>query len=364
MTILIHHAALTINSISNITHKCTPIKKKSDKFPEPSTSPSLEAGHEAAPPVPKQAAQEPRTATSSSPPTSGQCGPPKPRPQHYKKRKTSYLNKPKVLYVGDSIAHNADFAHIEKESKTRIRTVKAYSSVNDRRAKWPKKNCTDITESALLNTREDDEFNHLVIAAPSVDITNIDTSRVNKNDNVEVYKQNVVSSCQNIFSVAQTALMNYPNLKNVVIMQHAPRYDRADVDPTGLKPELAKFANTIFSQMLYSSDWKEKITIGKHSLECPDDSFEELFVSGKSGWYDGIHLNNRDGKLLYTKSLITIFKHCLPTLHESKTPIYSEGHSSKANYQNIKKKTTKPKYQSNQNIYSVPVNNMFDILGN
>ena len=167
-------------------------KKKSDKFPEPSTLPSLEAGHEAAPPVPKQAAQEPRTATSSSPPTSGQCGPPKPRPQHYKKKKTSYMNKPKVLYIGDSIAHNADFAHIEKESKTRIRTVKAYSSVNDRRAKWPKKNCTDVTQKALLNTREDDEFSHLVVAAPSVDISNIDASKVTVNDNVEVYKQHVV----------------------------------------------------------------------------------------------------------------------------------------------------------------------------
>ena len=164
----------------------------------------------------------------------------------------------------------------------------------------------------MINTREDDEFSHLVIAAPSVDISNIDTSKVTVNDNVEFYKQHVVSSCNNIFAIAQTALTNYPNLNNVVIMQHAPRYDRADVDPTGLKPELAKFANTMFSQMLHSSPWREKITIGEHSLECSDDLFEKMFVNGQSGWYDGIHIHNRQGRNFYTKSLLNIFKHCLP----------------------------------------------------
>ena len=149
-------------------------------------------------------------------------------------------------------------------------------------------------------------------------------------------------------------------------MQHAPRYDRADVDPTGLKSELAKFANTMFSQMLHSSPWREKITIGEHSLECSDDLFEKMFVNGQSGWYDGIHMHNRQGRNFYTKSLLNIFKHCLPTICKNKAPIYSNAHSDspQANYQNMKTKTTKPRYQSSQNIYSVPVNNKFDILGN
>ena len=44
-----------------------------------------------------------------------------------KKKTTPYLEKPKVLYIGDSVAHNANFAHIEKDTKSRI-TVKSYRS--------------------------------------------------------------------------------------------------------------------------------------------------------------------------------------------------------------------------------------------
>ena len=53
---------------------------------------------------------------------------------------TPYLEKPKVLYIGDSVVHNANLAHIEKETKSRITTDKSYSSIRDDRASWPKKN--------------------------------------------------------------------------------------------------------------------------------------------------------------------------------------------------------------------------------
>ena len=88
-----------------------------------------------------------------------------------KKRKTKYLQKPKILYVGDSIAQNANIAVIEKETQSRICTKKAYSSVEDKVAMWPHKNITDVTKKALTDTFEEDKFTHLIIAAPSVDIT-------------------------------------------------------------------------------------------------------------------------------------------------------------------------------------------------
>ena len=53
--------------------------------------------------------------------------PAQPRNICSKKKKTPYLEKPKVLYIGDSAAHNANFAHIEKDTKSRI-TVKSYRS--------------------------------------------------------------------------------------------------------------------------------------------------------------------------------------------------------------------------------------------
>ena len=64
--------------------------------------------------------------------------------------------KPKVLYIGDSVAHNANFNIVEAETNVRVRTVKAYSSVYDKKAKWPKKNVTDVTPSALMKSWEED----------------------------------------------------------------------------------------------------------------------------------------------------------------------------------------------------------------
>ena len=148
-------------------------------------------------------------------------------------------------------------------------------------------------------------------------------------------------------------------------MQHAPRYDRSDVDPLGLKPKLAMFANATFNQMWHSSAMRERIIIGKHNLECPDEQFEARFTNEQTGWYDGVHMYGRSGKKIYTNSLANIFKYCLPTLLNSDTPANSDNHSDcpQARFRNMKK-TTKPRYQPSQHVYSVPVANMFDILGN
>ena len=45
----------------------------------------------------------------------------------FRRRRSNFLQKPKVLYIGDSVAANANFAFLEKESNSRIRSVKAYT---------------------------------------------------------------------------------------------------------------------------------------------------------------------------------------------------------------------------------------------
>ena len=49
---------------------------------------------------------------------------------------------------------------------------------------------------ALVNTYEEDEYTHLVLGAPTVDITNMDKIKLKSNDNIEVFKQNVFISCE------------------------------------------------------------------------------------------------------------------------------------------------------------------------
>ena len=256
---------------------------------------------------------------------------------------------------------------MEKETKTRIKTRKAYSSARDNTARWPKKNVSDVAPEALVNTFEEDEFTHLVLAAPTVDITNLDTSKITTSDNTEVYKQMVVESCQNMFKVAENAISRHPKLKKVVIMEHAPRHDVAQVDPTKLKPKLAKYANSVLTEMLLSSDAKDLIMIGKHSLDISEDMVDTVFRDDWTGRFDGVHMYNGRGASLYTKSVVQIFKALLsPHQMESNGSTSSPSSSfhdacPQAQYQ---ERQRKKQSQMNNDRYSIPVRNQFDILGN
>ena len=112
-----------------------------------------------------------------------------------------------------------------------MNTVKAYSSVDNMNARWPKKNFNDVTNTALRNTHKEDDFTHLVVSAPSVDITNLDTSKLKAEDNTEYYKQEVAISCKNMFNVAHDAIRNHPNLEKVIVMEHPERYENRNIDP-------------------------------------------------------------------------------------------------------------------------------------
>ena len=79
-----------------------------------------------------------------------------------------------MLYVADSVGHTASLPIIEIDNNCRIRKARAYSSVNDTRARWPKYNFTDVVKYALDNPGRE-KFDVLVMSAPTVDITNIDT---------------------------------------------------------------------------------------------------------------------------------------------------------------------------------------------
>ena len=106
-----------------------------------------------------------------------------------------------------------------------------------------------------MKNRKNDEYTPLVLSTT---------------DNVEYFKQEVVVSCKNVFTVAHEALQNMPNLEKVVVMEHAPRFDVDKVDPISLKPALAKLANTTFNNLWMDSPWKSKIIISGHNLQCND----------------------------------------------------------------------------------------------
>ena len=161
------------------------------------------------------------------------------------KARTAYQSKKKVLYVSDSVGRTVVFPIVEMEMDCTIKTANAYSSIEDKNAFWPKRNFTDVVKAKLAKVPTD----CLVMSAPTVDISNIDTSGLKQSDSTDKYQKMVNESCRNMFNTAHDAIENHPNIEKVVIMEHAPRHDENDVDPLKLKPTLARYANNIFSQL-------------------------------------------------------------------------------------------------------------------
>ena len=216
--------------------------------------------------------------------------------------KTEYQRRPRVLMIGDSIAHNTNFRKLEAVTNVTIKTSKAYSSAWDKDAKFKHLNVTDVVKTEL----EKAPFDHLLLAAPTVDITNLDASKSKPTDTTDIFKQNVGTSCQNMIKAAEDALANHPGLKKVTIMNHAPRFDTKDVDPVCLKSNLASFANSYLLELWLDSPQKNKIFIGSHNLECSVSTRNMRYRDERTGRYDGVHMYGYAGKTAYTESVLNI----------------------------------------------------------
>ena len=82
---------------------------------------------------------------------------------------------------------------VEKSSRSIISTARAYGSTNCNNARWPERNFKDVVSYKLRNSGRQD-YEILVMSAPTVDISNLDTSSLGP----DVLKQKVISSCKNI----------------------------------------------------------------------------------------------------------------------------------------------------------------------
>ena len=129
------------------------------------------------------------------------------------------------MYVGDSVANNVEINKIENKTESRIRRRKAYSSIYDKKAKWPKRNVKDVTEKALKQAPENDKYEHVILSSPTVDITNLDTTSIRPLDDNEALKQDIEISCKNMMNTAQNVLTANPEVKQVIILEHPPRFD-------------------------------------------------------------------------------------------------------------------------------------------
>ena len=214
----------------------------------------------------------------------------------------------KILFIGDSITSSADLKVISEATKSKIVTARAYSAKyddisNDAKepSHFPEKNYLSVVPKEATK----DTFDHIVIQAGSVDISNLKTN-VNPEKHIEYFKQEAIISAKNTFSSAVIALQHQPSLKNVVIMKQTPRYDPQDVDPLTIKPVLSQLFNNTLVEEWMKFPQKEQIFIGSHNIDCTGPILAARYRHTQTGKFDGVHLYGSSGSKAYTNSMLNI----------------------------------------------------------
>ena len=119
----------------------------------------------------------------------------------------------KVLITGDSHMKCISTERLKSDTKTNVTFAKTYCSrVNYPGSKFPK-----VAISNVLQSKVDQETTHLVMTAPTSDLTNL--SEMDQNA-----KQAWADlSARTLVLIAEWCLIHYSSLQQVVIMDHLPR---------------------------------------------------------------------------------------------------------------------------------------------
>ena len=218
-----------------------------------------------------------------------------------------------------------------------------------------------------------EDFEYVVIQAGSVDITNLNT-KDNPDDYFEYFRQETVISATNTFNAGENALKLNPNLRKVVIMKQIPRYDPIEVDPLGLKSSLSLLFNNTLGNLWMESNYKHKLFIGNHNIDCSGAIREARYRHTRSGRFDGIHLHGSSGKKAYTQSVLNILQSaklippqddyhfsCPQTLYQNR---YRKNHGWQSNQRSgLYLKTKHSRYQVPQPA-PIPTYSRFELLRN
>ena len=315
----------------------------------------------------QRAPPSPDQSSSTSKPLS------KPQPSAHQRSRLATSQRPKVLFIADSIGSNVDVRHLEEATNSLIYTEEAYGAEYKPDAFRPHENFNYASNTAPSKRN----FKYAILQGSSTDITDLDTSKVN-HAQMEFLKQEVFVASQNMVSAARNIILNNPGVEKVLILDRTPRFDLPSADPTNLKSKLSEYGNKVFRDVLENCDVKAKISVASHTL--PNQLQQNLYGHPDRRGYDGIHLNGPDGRNHYTRSVCNILQRFL-----SKTAREPHHHTIPRNQPevNTKKNTpVAPLYPTqqaasvvididppttsddHQYAYSVPTYNPFNVLGN
>ena len=137
-------------------------------------------------------------------------------------------------------------------------------------------------------------------------------------------------------------------------MKRTPRIDLQQVDKTGVKAYLSKYANAEYQQLWIEAGCPENIIIGDHSFKCDESNWIKIYGPKSSYNYDGIHMRASKGKSTYTSSVVGTFQRAFPDLLKTaqiKSPSNIRDQSPNSNFYYQKPLTAPNNIQLRSNQY-------------
>ena len=278
----------------------------------------------------------------------------------------------KILMIGDSIAGQLHIKTVEYATKSKVRVARAYSSIHENvedeykhASRFPIKNFKDV----IVNELDKEETDVLLVQSGSVDITNLKTEGKQAH-NTEYFKKQTITSATNLFTSVTNAAKNHPGIKKIIILKQTPRFDITTTTRPGLKQNLSKLYNDTLDTLAAKSDYKERLVIGNHDLDCSGGVLLARYKDSKSGKFDGVHMYGPSGPKAYTNSVMKILSSAQlvvsipPKYHDE----YDHQNCPQARYQagrRYSNRQGKKSVDSGDNVYqySVPTRNRFTQLG-
>ena len=116
----------------------------------------------------------------------------------------------------------------------------------------------------------------MIVQAGSIDITNLKTKTDNSSKYHEYFKQKTIVSAHNLFQAITNATLEYPEVKQIILMKQIPRYD------CEMKQMLSRLFNDTLEQLFETCPFKSKIILGNHRLDCSGGVFKARYEDSQT----------------------------------------------------------------------------------
>ena len=190
----------------------------------------------------------------------------------------------KMLYVGDSVSLNVNFALLEREICRSVTAIEA-DGIDSKEASGNLNTFVDTIDHEL----QKESFETVVLAAGAAEISKLDS--MNECDPAKL-REETIEIAQKIFCIAEAALEEHPEVKHVVVVRNTPRFDSNTTDPAQLKPKLALLADSVLFGLWCESKYKDAIVLGSHDIsEWSRYPITQAYGFPRVDGYDGVHLH-------------------------------------------------------------------------